>query len=1062
MKLTQPFAFLILAAVPGLAAPAGDKLSFNTHIQPLLSEYCYHCHGPDSGTRKPTDAPLRLDREEFAFLARPHGKPAIIKGDGAASDVVKRMRTDKESEIMPPPDSHKVMKPEEIAIIERWINEGAEYEEHWSFIPPSKPTVPAVPSGAPAEWKSHPIDAFILAKMSPPGLTPNPPEEKSRLLRRVSFDLTGLPPTPEELNAFVSDTAPDAYEKAVDRLLASPRYGENMARFWLDAARYADTHGIHIDNYRAIWPYRDWVIDAFNANMPYDQFTIEQIGGDLMPTATLEQKIATGFNRCLPTTGEGGAIAEEYDAIYAKDRVETTSGVWLGLTMGCAACHDHKFDPVSMKDFYSFSAFFRNTPMSALDGNKAEHPPNILAPLKQDRPVYREIFGKMDQVRAAMAEREKSARPDFEAWLAGEPQKPVQLDAAGLQLHLPLSGEGTETSGSLGGVAQSWKVPAQRTAGLHGPALVIGEATDIVIGEAGDVDQKDKFSFGAMIRIEGSPEGTIVARMDSREDNRGWELAVHGGKVHASAIHKWPDNANRIVSKRALEPGRWYHVQVTHDGTSKRPGTSMTLYIDGKAEAVETPNKNLNGTIKNKVPVRIGRREPGGSAENEVSGGTVAIQDFRFYQRVLTAKEVSGLAQGTLVAGYLAIPNEQRTPEKEKPVLDYYLAMVDPGMAKLRQDLVKLEAEEKPIRERGSVTLVMEERKNQKPVARMLERGDYSKPGEEVGAGVPGSLPPLATDQPADRLGLARWLVDRRNPLTARVTMNRVWHQLFGTGIVETTEDFGIMGARPSHPELLDFLAVEFMEQGWDMKKMVRTMVTSAAYRQSGRSTPAQLEKDPRNRLLSRGPRQRLDAEPLRDMALYASGLMVGTIGGPSVKPYQPEGVWEAVAMPQSNTRNYKQDSGEALYRRSLYTFWKRTAPHPAMETLNAPVREVFCTRRERTNTPLQALVLMNDPQFVEATRVLAERVLAESPDQRTRLDALGRRLLARPLEDREVAVLDASLADFTATFKAEPDGAAKLVAIGATPPKHANAVELAAWTLVASQVLNMDECVTR
>lgn len=1059
---TRLFCLMVFSATANGWAGAEEKLSFNTHIQPILSEYCYHCHGPDSGTRKPTDSPLRLDREEFAFLAREHGKPSIIKGNPAESDIVKRMRSTKESEIMPPPESHKKMREEEIALIERWIKEGAEYEEHWSFIAPQKPPVPNLPGDAPPEWKSHPVDSFLFAKMASSGLSPNPPEEKSRLLRRVTFDLTGLPPTPEETAAFLADSSPDAYEKVVDRLLASHRYGENMARFWLDAARYADTHGIHIDNYRAIWPYRDWVIDAFNANMPFDQFTIEQIGGDLLPSPTLDQKIATGFNRCLPTTGEGGAIPEEYDAIYAKDRVETTSGVWLGLTMGCAACHDHKFDPVSMKDFYAFSAFFRNTPMSALDGNKADHPPNIFAPLKADRAAHAELLAKMDETRAGMAEREKSARADFLSWLNAGNFDRVEPASKDLHLQLAIVGDGPESTGRVDGTDRAWNLPGERIEGLQGKALLLNEASDIVVGDFGKVDQKDKFSYGAFIRYDGEAKGTIIGRMKSADSFRGWDLSIEEGHIQASIVHNWPDNANRLVSKRKLEPGRWYHVLVSYDG-SKRAGMSMTLHIDGRLEAIDMPNKNLAGTIASDVPLRVGRREPGSSSDHRLVGGSVGLQDFRFYRRLLSTAEIAGLAESAMIAAYLALPQEKRTPENEKPLMEHYLAAVDPAMASLRGKLAKLQEQEKPMRERGSVTLVMEERKDKKPVARIFDRGDYSKPGEEVGAAVPDSMPDLTADQPANRLGLARWLVDRRNPLTARVTVNRVWHQIFGTGIVETTEDFGIMGARPSHPELLDYLAVEFMDEGWDMKKLLKSMVTSAAYRQSGRTTPEHLEKDPGNRLLARGPRVRLDAEPLRDMVLFTSGLLVEKVGGPSVKPYQPEGVWEAVAMKESNTRFYKQDEGEALHRRSLYTFWKRTAPHPAMETLNAPSREVFCTRRERTNTPLQALVLMNDPQFVEACRTLAARSLKESGDTNSRLDAIALRLLARVPDERERAVLESSLDDFSTVFRAEPDEAKKLISIGATPPPaDADPAELAAWTLVASQILNMDECVTR
>ena len=1031
-------------AVTGLRA--GEKLSFNTHIQPLLSEYCYHCHGPDSGTRKPTDAPLRLDREEFAFLARPHGKPSIIKGNPAESDIVKRMRSTKESEIMPPPESHKTMKEEEIALIERWIREGAEYEDHWSFIPPVKPPVPVLPAEAPPEWKNSPADAFLYSAMAKAGLAPNPPEEKSRLLRRVTFDLTGLPPTPDETSAFLADTSPDAYEKVVDRLLASPRYGENMARHWLDAARYADTHGIHIDNYRAIWPYRDWVIEALNANMPFDQFTIEQIAGDMLPEPTLEQNIATGFNRCLPTTGEGGAIADEYLAIYAKDRVETTSGVWLGLTMGCAACHDHKFDPVSMKDFYAFAAFFRNTPMSALDGNKADHPPNLFIPADADRGRYQTLPAEIGNVKNEIAARRKAAEPRFQEWLAS----PAALPA------IP------SADWSLAPPAEPLPEAERRDAPFGGFARLLNQAKDSVLPDSFDLDTADSFTISAWVRPEGNPSGAILAKMDPAQGHRGWDLWLERGKVGLHFLHRWPDDGLKVVAKSPLEKNRWQHVLVRRDAT--KPGIEgVTIRVNGKVVEFDVQKNSLTGPVKTEIPLRLGGRHAGPNGDSRISDGSVAVHDLRINRQAVSDDVADALVLAPSITALLALPVDQRAGEKAAAAFDHFIARHDPESSALAVRLGGLEAEMAAIRERGTITLVMKEKPDGKPVAKILARGDYTSPGEEVAANVPTEFPPFAGDQPANRLGLARWLVDRRNPLTARVTVNRLWHQFFGTGIVETTEDFGIMGARPSHPELLDALAVDFMDSGWDMKKLVRGYVLTAAYRQSARVTPEKYEKDPRNRLLARAPRVRLDAEPLRDLALFSSGLLVEKIGGPSVKPYQPEGVWEAVAMKESNTRFYKQDEGDALYRRSLYTFWKRTAPHPAMETLNAPAREVFCTRRERTNTPLQALVLMNDPQFVEATRVLAARALKDSTGTDARLDAIALRLLARAPEDREREVLRKSLEDFIAVFRAEPEEAKKLIAIGATPPPpDLDPAELAAWTLVASQILNMDECVTR
>jgi mono/diheme cytochrome c family protein len=782
-----------LAAAPAsVGAALPEAVTFNTHIQPILSENCYHCHGPDSGSRK---ADLRLDRAEFAFKPLQSGQPAIIKGHAVTSEVVRRLRHKDPKEVMPPPATHKLISEREIALIEKWIEQGANYQEHWSLIPPLRPSVPTLPD---TTWPKNPIDNFILASLRKVALTPAPEAGKAVLLRRVTLDLTGLPPTPEDVDAFLADTRPDAYEQAVDRLLGSAAYGEHQTRYWLDAARYADTHGIHIDNYRSIWPYRDWVIKAFNANQPFDQFTIEQLAGDLLPNPTLEQKIATGFHRCLPTTGEGGAIADEYLATYAKDRVETTSAVWLGLTTGCATCHDHKFDPISQKDFYQLSAFFRNNPMSALDGNSADHPPNLQLPAPEDAPRLQELTHLLPAKQEALKEAEKL------------------------------------------------------------------------------------------------------------EDN--------------------------------------------------------------------------------------------------------------------------------------AAPADA-----------------------LRRELAALQAERDAIHKRGAITLVMQEN-NEEPSAYILNRGDYTQKKDKVGADVPAVFGVrIAKDDPKNRLGLARWLVHPDHPLTARVTVNRFWQQVFGTGLVASAGDFGIMGERPVHPALLDWLAVEFRESGWNVKQLMKLLVTSASYRQSGVTTPAKLEQDPANRLLAHGPRQRLDGEMIRDQALFVSGLLVSKLGGPSVKPYQPDGVWESVAMKESNTSKYARDSGEALYRRSLYTFWKRSAPHPSLEAFGTPSRENCTVRRERTNTPLQALVTLNDIQFVEAARVLAERVLKQKPSDAERLDCLYRLVLARSPQPAELPVLNAALTDFRATFGYSADAAKKLITYGERPPDPALAVpELAAWTLIASQTLNLDEALNR
>ncbi len=1057
-------ATVVANAIPAASVPAlaktkvvkftlPEKISFNEHIQPILSENCYHCHGPDSGTREPKDEPLRLDRVADAFTPRENGKPVIIKGDAKASLLVKLIHETDPEAIMPPPKSHKTLKPEEIAMLERWIQQGGEYEPHWSFVPVKTPEVPS----AGKDWAVNPIDNFIAEKLDGSGLTPNPPEDARRFHRRLSFDLTGLPPSPESTDAFVTRYTADA-EKAVSEeakaMMATPEHAEHLTRHWLDAARYADTHGIHIDNYRSIWPYRDWVINAFKTNMPWDQFTVEQIAGDLLPNSTLDQKIATGFSRCLTTTGEGGAIGEEYDAIYAKDRVDTTSAIWLGLTTGCAACHDHKFDPITQKDFYSLTAFFRNTPMSSLDGNNAEHPPNVFVPPIKDRPRWDQLAGEISSTEKQLAERKATARIDFEKWL---PTATVEFKADNeptLEIAIPLNEVQGTIHGTVKGQPQEWPVTPNRIDGPLGKAVVVSD-TPINLGDIASFKRTERVTYGGFIRIEGQPTGAVFARMNPAETYKGWDLYLEGGKPASHVIDAYPANANKVVAPNVLESGKWTHVMVTFDGT-KPAKKSMTLYVDGVAQKVTYTASTIGPNIETKVPFQLGTRDAGDSKLNT----PVALQDFRFYRSILSMAEIGAIANNALIRELVAIPEAQRTQAQKNKLFPYFLAQVDEPSRQLDDKLDQLKAEEATIRATGAVTLVMEEKPSE-PFANILIRGVYSAKGDKVGVATPAVLPAMPTDAPKNRLGLAKWLVDPANPLPARVTMNRTWYYFFGTGIVETTEDFGVMGARPSHPKLLDWLASEFVSSKWDYRHMIELIVTSKTYRQSATVTLEKLEKDPLNRLLARAPRNRLDAEQLRDMALASSGLLVEKLGGPSVRPYQPEGIWSAVAMDQSNTKNYVQDKGESLYRRSIYTFWKRTAAPPSMEIMNAPTREVFCVRRDRTDTPLQALVVLNDPQYVEASRQLAAHAIASSSDVDQRIDYLTNRLLDRLAKPNERKIIRASLEGLLTDYNANPAEAAKLLTVGETPPPAVPAPELAAWTMVASQILNLDETLT-
>lgn len=1052
---------IILTAVPLItmlcasSAIAERSVSFNRDIQPILSEYCYHCHGPDSATRKPKSEPLRLDGEAHAFAVREDGKPAIVKGKPEESSIISRILTTDKDEVMPPPESLKTLKPEEIALLKQWIAEGARYEMHWSYLAPVKPPVPVTEGQGLTE-----IDHLVNAKLKEAGLSMNPPEDNARAFRRLCFDLTGLPPQPEALAAFLADAAPDSWEKAVDRLMDTDACAEHFARHWLDAVRYGDTHGIHIDNFRSIWPYRDWVIAAFRKNMPFDQFTIEQMAGDLLPAATVQQQVATGYNRCMPTTGEGGAIGEEYDAIYAKDRVDTMSAVWLGVTTGCATCHDHKFDPLTMRDFYSLTAFFRNSPMSALDGNNAEHPPVLNVPSPQDEARVKVLPAEIEAAKKAVESRRKSARGDFDKWLAGAASAPLQEPAADkLALHLPLSEASGPSRGTAGGKPAEWPDAKERRDGVAGPAPVAnGQA---VSGDVAQFARSGQASFGLMMRMEGKSNGAILSRMDAARAFRGWDLFLVDGRPAVHIIDHWQDKAIKVVAKKALTEGAWHHVMAVFDG-SKKGAAAITIYVNGAPQKLTAEADGEFADISVDAPIRIGARSSGANGLDSLVTGKVAVQDVRLYQSALTTPEVKQLANAVPVRQFLALPEDKRTPKLREEMFERWTASYDEEGYKLQAALDALTEELQTVKSRGTATLVMQE-KSEEPFAYVLSRGDYRNKTDKVGTATPAVLPPMDAAQPKNRLGLAKWLVAKENPLTARVTANRVWSYLFGTGIVETTEDVGVSGARPVNQELLDWLAVSFMESGWDYRALVKRMVVSQAYRQAATVTKEKLEKDPLNRLISRGPRYRLDAEQIRDGALAASGLLVAKVGGPPVKPYQPEGVWEAVAMKESNTRFYKQDSGENLYRRSMYTLWKRTAPPASMDILNAPSRESFCTRRERTNTPLQAFVTMNDPQFVEASRQLAALAMASSADRNTRLDFVTERLISRRFNETERKVTLRTLDRALAAYQADAAAAQSLIAVGESKaPASLPPAELAAWTLAVSQILNMDESLTK
>jgi hypothetical protein len=1044
-------------------------------------------------------ADLRLDIREGAFAERKNGF-VIVPGKPDESLIIKRITSDNPAFRMPPQMSHKTLTAEQKDIIRRWIEAGAPWKEHWAFILPTLPTVPPVDLPA---WDKNPIDHFILARLEAARLKPNPEADRRTLIRRVTLDLTGLPPTPAEVEAFVNDKSPKAYEKVVDRLLASPRYGEHRGRYWLDAARYADSQGIHIDNYREMWPYRDWVIAAFNRNMPFDQFTIEQIGGDLMPNATLDQKIASGFQRCNVTSNEGGLIPAEYEAIYAKDRADTTGIVFLGLTVGCATCHDHKFDPISQKDFYSLTAFYRNTTQNAMDGNIPDTPPTVVVPRVEDRPRWAELNSR----RAALLETlsHAAANPDsgFDAWLASPRHTTVSLPFA-------------KESRVLEPDIVALTLPAGVTIGAGpadaAPATGLHFAKESALTLPTELDSDKAFTVAAWVYLpkakEGyaiasqyekvpkpnkeatsaAPENAALAALPKKEtaaaapqiellsiagvpnkdkpkpdDNtirRGWSISISDD---GPSFRLSDDREKYLFASPGVgfewKPETWYHIAFTYDGSRSRRGIS--LYVNGRFVPTHGNGEDLQplaGSTHAAAPVKVANND-----KTYFENG--AIADFRILNRHIDAEDAAALHDWLALSAAASVTDpKQLTAAQRQALADYFVATVAPSTRSAVAQLHTIDAERDAIASRGAVTFVMQERADSQPTAHVLYRGQYDQMRDEVHPKTLGVLPPMPESAPRNRLGLAEWLVMPTNPLTARVTVNRFWQEIFGTGIVKTTEDFGSQGEPPTHPELLDWLAIDFRDSGWDVKKLFRLMVTSAAYRQSAVTTEDKLQRDPDNRLLSRGPRYRMDAEMVRDYALAASGLLNPTIGGPSVKPYQPDRIWETVAMDQSNTRFYKRDTGDKLYRRSLYTFWKRSAPPPSMDIFNAPSRENCTVRRERTNTPLQALVTMNDPQFVEAARVLAQKALLSSTASvDAEVDFMAMRLLARNFDPQEKQIVTRSYQDYLAYYQSQPADAGKLLGTGEAPvDPRVSKPKLAAMTMVANELLNLDEVLNK
>lgn len=1052
MKINTLHVVACFCAMLAARAQADEpvKLEYNRDIRPILADTCFACHGVDGAARQ---ADLRLDLRQAAI-----DSGAVEPGKPNESSLVDRILTSDPERVMPPPKTHKKLTDAQKETLRKWVEQGAEYQPHWSLIAPKKAEPPAVKN---MSWVRNPIDQYILSKLESNGLSPAPEADLDTLARRAALDITGLPPTPEQLAELRADTSPTAYENYVDRLMNTPEWGEHRGRYWLDYARFADTHGIHFDNYREMWSYRDWVISAFNRNLPFDQFTIEQLAGDLLPEATLDQRIASGFNRCNITTSEGGTIPEEYVVLYARDRTETTCTVFLGLTAGCAVCHDHKFDQFTQREFYSMSAFFNNTTQNAMDGNAKDTPPIVQVPMQEDRDKVPAVQTRLAEQEQTIKKLREDLRKPYEQWLTDAATSRQlgwnSVTSDGLIAHAPLDeGSGEFLHWIVGGQLQRVALPAAATwdsGHVAASAWVNNAAASPSLPDVGNFDTSDAFTIAIWVRVPDNANGALVARMDEAADFRGWDVWMQNGRIGTHIISTWPKDALKAVTQQPIPANRWTHVTITYDGSSKIEG--IKVFVDGQLQGLQSEAKELKGSIRTQTPLRLGQRSAGSATAGS------RLQDLRIYNRALTAEETSLLRSRPRLF-YLRSKVAPRSAEEDTELYDQYLTSYNESFqqAVAAKNATKTELDQ--LINRGTIAHVMQE-KADKPMAYILFRGEYDKRRDPVEPVTPDTLPPFPNELPRNRLGLAKWLTLPDNPLYARVTVNRFWQEIYGTGLVRTAGDFGVTGELPSHPELLDWLAIDFRESGWNVKACFRQLLTSATYRQSAQVTPEKLQADRDNRWLSRGPRFRMDAEMVRDYALAASGMLVRKQGGPSVKPYQPPGVWEAVAMIGSNTRDYREDQGENIYRRSLYTFWKRSAPPASMDIFNAPSRETCTVRRERTNTPLQALVTLNDPQYVEAAKMLAASTLSKSPDDGARVDLIAQRLLARNWKPQEREIVLGSLKELRANYAANKAAAEQLLAVGQSKsPSDIEAIELAAWTMLINEVMNLDEVLNK
>ncbi len=1062
--------FLVTAAItrPDPEMPADvaaeyknltGTLDYNQHVKPILSDKCFACHGPDKAKQK---AGLRLDQSAAAYGQLPEspGMFAIVPGNLKKSEVFHRIISIDPEYLMPTPNSHLTLTAKEKAVIAKWIYQGAVYQPHWAFVKPVRKDPPLLDGDYAAD---HPIDRFVRARLKEMDIKPAKPASKELLLRRLSLDLTGLPPTIEEIEAFVSDASSDAYEKQVNRLLASPHYGERMASDWLDLARFSDSHGYTVDRLRDMSPYRDWVIKAYNSNMPYDRFILEQLAGDMMPGATKDMIIATAFNRNHQQNLEGGIVEEEFQTEYVMDRTNTFGEAFMAMSVGCARCHDHKYDPISQKNYYELFGFFNNVlEAGQISWNEDMPTPTLLLPTEKQEQVISEIRKNIESQEKKTSETIASSGKYATAWINEQGYRTLTtqiIPSQGLQARYLFNGSLVSATDT------SKKAEMKHDAGATGdkPAFVSGRGGQVLslngdsyldLNGVGVFRRSEPFSVGVWVWIPKTMKDGVIFHKSEAErlyNFKGFHVNMKNNRLEILMAHTAPSNAIIKLAEKDVVREKWIQLTLRYDGSSKASG--FELYQDGEPVAMEVVKDKLYKDIiffrKNEPGIQIGGWWRGvGFKDGKVS-------DMVIYDRALTTFEIGILANKTRWSDLAAKPSVALNETEKNILTNYYINAVDTNVRNEFSILKKLRTALSDSVQDIKQIMVMEEMPKPKKTTILL-RGQYDQPGQEVFPNTPADILPYPASLPRNRLGLAKWLTLQDHPLTSRVAVNRIWQQFFGIGLVKTSEDFGNQGNLPSHPQLLDWLAVEFRESGWDIKKLVKLIVLSETYKQDSHTSPELREMDPENRLLGRGPSNRLTAEMMRDNALSACGIINLKIGGESIKPYQPEGLWEI------NNASYKADSTDAMYRRSLYVVAKRTVPHPTMATFDASERSSCLSRRQRTNTPLQALVVLNDPAYLEAAKVLGEKMSRESNNDAA-ITLAYKKLTGRTPGVKEMDLLRALQKTELEKFRSYPDKAKGLLAVGIYQiDKNIDRALIAANTIVASTIMNSDAAITK